>query len=206
MLLLALACLVVSGAVAASTWRLRTIQRFALHDPETIAGRLERAAEGGRLNTDLVRKIRDELAADAPSRELLDAVLIASSRQDAVALVNLALSEIGHELSRGADVPKSAARICVMATGAMAVIDIGLSLQQQQGLGAALTVMGLGACGGVACGLVGQRAAGLRKVRAASYNRLTRSLHNCMPGDGASDDDLLELIRAADSHLAEKHE
>jgi hypothetical protein len=117
-------------------------------------------------------------------RQLVDEVLTSPSRAHAVALLNERLSEVAADLDYGAEVPRSAARICALSATALALMALITSLPRLETVAVPIGVAL--AAGVVGAGVTWQlgalaRARGERQRHA--WNELVRRLTPLLPPD-----------------------
>lgn len=177
--MVALAIVVVVCAVAtwASARRLNALAQGFGAELEAHLGELRRGAGHGAMR---------EAAAKLPESELRGVVLgvlDAPVRASAIAALNEGVSELSHELSAGAEVPRSAARICLATGTAAAVVLVAIGLPAQGGavMGGAGTVFAAGLVGAAACTLIGRAAGDRARRQREAGSELFRLLERSVP-------------------------
>ena len=117
-------------------------------------------------------------------RQLVEQVLASPSRAHAVALLNERLSEVAGDLDVGAEVPRSAARICAWSAMALALICLITGLPRLETV--AVPVGAALAAGVVGAGVtwqVGALARARGKRQRDAWNELVRRLTPLLPSD-----------------------
>lgn len=163
---------VVGACLVASAVRFPSIAKAAAPKPEVVE-RLRRV----RATEDLSGLSRS-MPPESRERELLDAVLQASSRAQAVAQMNEQLSEIESYLDSGRNVPAAASRIAAFTGLLFGCVELAHGLTSGNGSVWRLAVVfGLvGASAAIGARLLGRRAEDAAQRSRAAWNEVVKAL------------------------------
>ncbi len=171
------AALAGAACIYASVIRLQRVRRLRDHAAEKLYASVNRPSRERLLALVATH------STDSVTVKLVRGALEAKTRDHAVAELNEVLTEVGGELDRGAQVPKSAARIALASSAVLAVVGIAQGLPRGAGsLVEPMVALGIGIAGALTCAQLGRSSERASRRQKDAINGIVRMTMNVVPG------------------------